>query len=165
MKKGSMLVEMLIVIIIIPILMFFLARLFNNLLTETPRLWEDVHQNATMLYMLSRMERDIDKATDLPQSDGNFTSSGKLLLIEQEDTLIGYEIDNEKIIRRVLNGTETDSSDERILLIPDAKIEWNVLRKDGKGYAVEVRNHIEYQKGKRLEKKMANAHLYFIGAL
>lgn len=145
--------------------MIFFAGLFNSLLTEVPRLWDNVQQNATMLNMLSQMQQDIDKAIALPQSQGQFVSNSQLLLIEQKDALIGYEIVNEQVVRRILNITQTDTAEPRIWLLPDAKIQWIVLKNNGNAYAVEVRNHIEYQKGRRLENKMANSHLYFIGAL
>ncbi len=165
MNKGSMLIETLVIILIIPLLMITLAKMFNTMMTETPRLWKDVQQNTTMLNMLSQMQNDIDKAKDFPKSQGEFTSNNMLLLIEQADALIGYEIDNKQIIRKVLSGTKSNNTEPRKWLIPDAKIEWSVLRKDGNGYAVEVHNYIEYSKGKRIENKMANSHLYFIGAL
>lgn len=164
MKKGSMLVETLVVILITPLLMVFLARLFHTLLTETPRLWKDVQQNTTMLNMFSQMQRDIDKAKDFPLTQGEFVSSNKLLLIEQADALIGYELDGEHVVRKVLRGTQMNDSNPRKWLLPDAKIEWKVHRENDKGYVVEIRNRIEYQKGKRTENKMANSHLFFAGA-
>lgn len=165
MKKGSMLVETLVVIMITPLLMIFLSRLFFTLLTETPRLWDDVQQNTTMLNMFSRMQSDIDKATDFPLSQGELMSSEKLLLIKQADALIGYELDGKHVVRKIISGTQINVSEPVKWLLPDAKIEWKVHRKNDKGYAVEIRNRIEYEKGRRTENKMANSHLFFAGAL
>ena len=165
MKKGSMLIETLVIIMIIPVIMMLLAKLYSTLLTESPRLWKNVQQNATMLNMLSQMQRDIDKAEDFPQSDGKFISNDTVLLIKQANTLIGYELGNGQIKRKVLSDIQSDNNEPRIWQIPDAKVEWKVLRKGGSGYAVEIKNSIENQKGKRIEHKLANSHLYFTGAL
>ena len=118
-----------------------------------------------MLNMFSQMQQDIDKARDFPESQNDFTSNDKLLLIEQSDALIGYEFDGKQVVRKTLDSRQVSYSDSTKWLLPDAKIEWIVLRKNGKGYAVEIRNRIEYQKGKRTENKMANSHLFFAGAL
>ncbi len=185
MRKGSFLVEVLVVIVIVPILMVGLAKLFHTLLTETPRLWKDVQQNSTMLNLVSQIQSDIDKAKSLsqlenPQSEGGLPrpvsnadindigsvagTAGRLLEIVQPGSVVSYEFENKRVVRHAKTG-EQEETEERIWQISDAKFEWNVLERDGKGYALEVRNHIEYLKGKRLEIKMANSHLFFTGAL
>lgn len=165
MRKAFTLVEMLLVIATIPVFMIVMSRLFNTLLRETPRIWNSVQQNTTMLDMLSQLQSDIDRAKDLPQSKGDFTSDDKILLIEHEDSLIGYELDNEQVIRRILSSTNGNAGEERTWKMPDAKIGWNIHRKDGKGYCLEIVNYIEYKSSGRLEKKMPNSHLYFTGAM
>jgi hypothetical protein len=48
--------------------------------------------------------------------------------------------------------------------VPNAEIEWRLWKKDGLGYAVEVHTHIKYKLRERFQEKMANSHLYFLGA-
>ncbi len=165
MKKAFTLIEMLLIIATIPVFMLVTSRLLNSLLRETPRIWNNIQQNTTMLNMLSQMRSDIDNAQNIPQSYGEFTATDKLLLIEQKDLLIGYEFEDEQIIRRILNDTQINNEHERKWQIPDAKIQWNVLTKDGNGYCLEITNYIESHDYSRTDKKMMNSHLYFIGAM
>ena len=165
MRKAFTLVELLIVIATIPIFMVLMSRLFGSLLTETPRIWKNVQQNSTMIHMLTQMQNDIDNATDLPVLEDGFITDSNHLLIQQKDILVAYEISEEQIVRRVLSSNDEQDNEPRIWKIPDAKITWNVLRKDNQAYALEVHNHIEYEIHGRFEEKMANTHLYFIGAL
>jgi hypothetical protein len=54
--------------------------------------------------------------------------------------------------------------DAKVWSVPNAKIEWQVLRNNGAGYAVEVKTHIEHNVRGLAEEKMAASHLYFAGA-
>ena len=145
--------------------MVFISRFFRTMISQTPRIWNNVQQNTTMINMLRQMQEDVDKATDFPESKDGFAASNTLLLIEQPGFLIGYEFDNEQIIRHVLSSNQTVTNDKRVWVIPDAKIEWKVLRKNGKGYCLELQNRIEYKKSNGLENEMPNSHLFFIGAM
>jgi hypothetical protein len=163
MRKAFSLSELLIVIATVPIFMFVMSRLFFTLMKDTPRIWKNVQQSSTLNNMLSQIQSDIDKATDLPQSHGDLITGDTLILIQQEDKLICYELDNQKATRKFLS--ETNTTEPRIWLIPDVKIEWNILRKNGKGYCLELQNYIGYKTSSRYEKKYPNSHLYFIGAM
>ena len=165
MRKGFTLIEILILITTVPLLMVFTSRFFSTMISQTPRIWNNVQQNSTLLNMLWQMQQDIDRATDFPETKGDYASSGKLLLIEKPDTLIGYEFDDSQVVRRVLDGENTDTNATRTWEIPDVVIEWKVLRNKGKGYCLELHNHTEYQKSNGLENQMPNSHLFFIGAL
>ena len=149
----------------VPLLMVLTSRLFSTLISQTPRIWDNTQQNSTMLNMLRQMQKDIDIASDFPESKDNFTSSDKLLLIEQPDALIGYELDNKQILRRVLGSDKTVTNVPKIWSIPDVKIKWKVLRKNGKGYCLELQNYTENKMSNGLEDQMPNSHLFFIGAL
>jgi hypothetical protein len=163
MRKGFSLVELLVILATVPIFMFVMSRLLFTLLNETPRIWKNVQQSSTLNNMLWQLQNDIDKATDLPQSHGDFITGDTLILIQQEDELICYEIDNQKATRRILS--ETNTAEPRTWLIPDVKIEWNILKKNGKGYCLELQNYIGYKISGRDEKKYPNSHLYFVGAM
>ena len=165
MRKGFSLIELLILIMTIPILMVFIDRFFGTLISQTPRIWNNVQQNTTLINMLGQLQNDIDKATDFPESKADFTSSDKLLLIEQPDALIGYEFGDKKIVRKILTGSLENASRQKTWVLPDAKIEWKIFKKNGKGYCLEFHNRIEYPKSNGLENQMPNSHLFFIGAL
>lgn len=165
MRKGFTLVEVLIMIMTIPVLMFVLSGLFNTLISDAPRSWKEVQQNTTVLNALDQIHQDIDKAVELPESYEEYNSNNELLLIKQTDSIIVYQFENGSLTRRQLNIQQDTPQKERIWLFPKAKIQWKVLRKNNKGYAVEIHNYIESKRAGRLENKMENSHLYFIGVL
>ena len=71
MRKATTLVELLVIIVIVPIIMVFVSKLFNTLMTEAPRLCDNVQLNTTMINLFSKIQEDIDQATDIPQSKGD----------------------------------------------------------------------------------------------
>ncbi len=181
MRKGFTLVELLVVVFVLPFMMLVLDDLFRTLIKDIPRSYQVVQENASLLSMLEHMQKDIDRAKGLPESFGEYTTGDKLLLIELAEGMICYQLKDEKARqRRVLNRTQrcwvrrklTDNQqsapgglEQTVWSVPHAKVEWQVWRKDGHGYAVEVKTHIEHKiRGEHWEKKMANSHLYFVGA-
>jgi len=184
MRKGFTLVEVLVVIIVLPFMMLVLNDFFRTLIKDIPRSYRTVQENSSLLSMLDQMQKDIDKAKGLPESFGEYTTGDKLLLIELAEGMICYQLKDEKAltVRRLSLVSRVTGDESRITVwsIPHAKVEWQVWRKDrsvrqlhsnqrrpdGSGYAVEVKTHIEHKiRGEHWEKKMANSHLYFVGAL
>jgi len=165
MRKGFSLVEMLAVILVLTIVSAALAGLFTAVVTDIPRSHRVIQTNTTLLNMLEQMHKDIDTARGLPVSFGEYTANNEILLIELEDGMISYQIKDDKVIRRNLMAAEDNKGgDTRVWLVPHAKLEWQVWRENGDGYAVQVKTHIEHKVRGHLERKMANSHLYFVGA-
>ena len=121
MRKAFTLTELLVIIATVPIFMFVMSRLFFVLINDTPRIWKNVQQNAILINMFKQIQSDIDKATDLPGSYGDLIAGDKMILIEQEDKLICYELDDKKVIRRIIDDAQTKTSEQRVWLIPDVK--------------------------------------------
>ena len=166
MRKGFTLVELLVVIIVLPFVMLVLDGLFSTLIRDIPRSYRVVQENTSLLSMLEQMQQDIDKAKGLPESFDEYTTSNKLLLIELAEGMICYQLKDEKVLRRKLTDNQQKNAlEKKSWSVPHAKVEWQVWRKDRDGYAVEVKTHIEHKiRGEHWEKKMANSHLYFVGA-
>jgi len=192
MRKGFTLIEVLVVVIVLPFMMLVLDDFFRTLIKDIPRSYRVVQENTSLLSMLEQMQKDIDKAKGLPESFGEYTTSERLLLIELTEGMICYQLKDEKVLRRKLTDNQQSSPAAAIVQnpallgalaqtvwsIPHAKVEWQVWRKDGDGPptagfdwnpallgAVEVKTHIEHKiRGDHWEKKMANSHLYFVGA-
>jgi len=166
MRKGFTLVEVLIVVIVLPFMMLVLDDFFRTLIKDIPRSHQVVQENASLLSMLEQMQKDIDQAKGLPESFDEYTTGDKLLLIELTEGMICYQLKDEKVLRRKLTDNQQSNSLERTAWsIPNAKVEWRLWRRDGDGYAVEVKTHIEHKiRADHWEKKMANSHLYFVGA-
>ncbi len=168
MRKGFTLVEVLVVIIVLPFVMLVLDGLFSTLIKDIPRSYRVMQENTSLLSMLEQMQQDIDKAKGLPESFDEYTTSNKLLLIELAEGMICYQLKDDKArtVRRSSLASRVTGDESRITVwsIPHAKVEWQVWRKDRGGYAVEVQTHIEHKIQGHWQKKMANSHLYFVGA-
>ncbi len=168
MRKGFTLVEVLVVIIVLPFVILVLDELFSTLIRDIPRSYRVMQENTSLLSMLEQMQQDIDKAKGLPESFDEYTTSNKLLLIELAEGMICYQLKDDKArtVRRSSLASRVTGDESRITVwsIPHAKVEWQVWRKDGGGYAVEVQTHIEHKIQGHWEKKMVNSHLYFVGA-
>ncbi len=163
MRKGFTLVELLVVIIVLPFVMLVLDGLFSTLIGDIPRSYRVVQENTSLLSMLEQMQQDIDRAKGLPESFDEYTTSNKLLLIELTEGMICYQLKDNKVLRRKLADNQRKNALEKtVWSVPHAKVEWQVWRKDGGGYAVEVQTHIEHKIQGHWEKKMANSHLYFV---
>jgi len=171
MRKGFCLVEMLVVIAILPIAAIVLDRLFHTLIIDFPRATAVVQENKIVLDMLRQMREDIDKATGLPGSFAGYSESDKLLLIECPNGIICYQLkfaeslagDGQVLRRRLTDTQGGDSEETRTWSVTNAEIQWRVWRNNGKGYAVEVNTHVNQKLRAKLQKKMANSHLFFVG--
>jgi prepilin-type N-terminal cleavage/methylation domain-containing protein len=166
MRKGFTIVEVLIAVIVLPFLMIVLSGLFKTLIKDIPRSHQVVQVNTSVLNMLEKMQQDIDRARGLPNKHNEFIAGDKMLLIDTPEDIICYEIKDDKVFRyNLTDNQENNLPKTKYWSIPHAKIRWKVWRKDTTGYAVEVRSHIEHKVQGHWERKMANSHLYFVGAL
>jgi len=165
-RKSFTLVEILVVMVIIPFAAFALDRLLMTLLTDIPRTSAVVQVNMTLLNMLRQMSKDIDQATGLPESFAGHTAGDELLLIEWPDSIICYQIKNGSVSRRKLTDTQKNGGEDvRVWSVPNAEVQWQVWRKNGHGYALEIQTHVKQKLRAKWQKKMANSHLYFAGLL
>lgn len=165
MHKGFTLVEILVVIILLPFIFLLLDGLFVTLLGGIPKSYTIAQENITLQNMLEQMQQDVDRARGLPESfaDGKKVNE-KQFFIELPESTICYQQKDGQIIRSTLTGNEQGYiSDERTWHLPHTKLQWHVWKKNGRGYAVEVKTHIEYKTQGRWKKTMANSHLYFGG--
>jgi hypothetical protein len=166
MRRGFALIEILILIVVIPFILVIIDGLFRTLLTDIPWSCRIVQENTTVLNMLEQLHEDIDKAKGLPKSFAGHAASDELLLIELADGVICYQIENGQAARRMLTGARYNNAvQERVWSVPNARVKWKVWNRNGEGYAVEARTHIEREIGRRTEKKLANSHVYFLRAL
>jgi prepilin-type N-terminal cleavage/methylation domain-containing protein len=167
MRKGYSLVEMLTVVIVLPVMMLVLDGLFKTLIKDIPRSHKLLEENTIVTIILDSLQQDIDKAKGLPDSFGEYTAGSELVLIELADSVICYQVKDGNLLRRKLTlNQQSNPEEERIWKIPHTNITWQVWKKEQNSYAIEVQTSIEYKiRGKHLEKKMANSHLYFVGVL
>lgn len=166
MRKGFTLVEILVVLIVLPFVFVLLDGLFTTLLAEIPRSYRIAQESTTLQNVLEQLQQDMDKARGLPESFAGHTANNQQVLIELPDGVVCYQQIDGQVVRRKLTGAEQgDIGDERAWSLPNTKVQWQVWAKNGQGYAVETKTHIEYKTRGRWKKTMANSHLYYGGVL
>ena len=163
MKRAIALVELLALMAIIAITSIAFASLIRPLVIEIPRTRRVVEANTSILNMLTHLRSDVEASARLPVSFENINTDNKNLLIELPDGLICYTIEKGKVVRKVLKGKESSRITDT-WPVPRAVIEWKTWQKNGKSYAIEILSHIEYIDQGRKETKLANSHVYFVGA-
>jgi prepilin-type N-terminal cleavage/methylation domain-containing protein len=162
-REGFTLVEMLVVIVVMPVAAVVLNRLFITFIRDIPKSTAVVQENTILLNMLSQIRNDIDKATGLPTSFEGLTTSDELLLLEQPDGIICYQLKEGRVLRYKLPDTQdADDKETQTWSVPNAVIKWNIWQKDSYGYAVEISTYINQKLRKKMQKKMANSYLYFV---
>lgn len=157
-RKGYLLVEMFTVIAVFGLLAVVLAPFLRTIVYEIPRGWRLVQENSAMTNLVAHIRDDICMAGGLSGSDGG------TLLIETQDGLVSYEIRDGLVERRLLRGSEQQSEQTGLWKMPHGRIQWKLWRKDGAGYAAELSTYIEDRDLGQASRKMANSHVFFVGA-
>lgn len=166
MRRAFTLVEILLVITVLPFLFMIVDGVYRTLLKDLPLSYNVVQEHTILLNMLGQLRQDIDRAQALPQSYGELVAGDNLLLIQLKDSVIVYQLENGRAVRRVLTGPQASGNEEsRVWALPHATVVWKVWSKDGRGYAVATKAHIERSIRGKWKKKMTNSYLYFLGAL
>jgi prepilin-type N-terminal cleavage/methylation domain-containing protein len=160
MNKGFSIVEVITVLAVLLVISIPLARLSVLTLYDIPKSQKLVEANTSILDALKYIKKDINSAIGFPQSFHTYSTNNSCLLIEQRDNVICYLLKDGKISRIVID----DEGEKITWQIPNGKIEWQVWRKDGAGYAVEIKKYVELKSYNRADKKMSNSYVYFAGA-
>ena len=163
-REGMTLVEVLIVTITIPAIAIAFGSLFKTFVRDIPRASQVVQQNTTLQNVLKQLRRDVDAAKALPAAFRQYETNDRLLLIELEDAVVCYRIEDGEVLREELSdGQAKAGAATTAWSVPNAEIHWRVWRENSRGYAVEVKTYIKHKLRKKCQKKMANSHLYFLG--
>jgi len=164
MRKGFALIELLAAFVAIAIMAIAVAALTRPLIVEIPRANRIIETNTSVHNMLTHLRNDIEAAVQLPDKFADKRTDDKNLLIELPNSIICYTIENNEMVRKVLREASTAGKETDTWPVPKAKINWQRWQKDGISYAVEIGTHFEYKQGRRMETKLANNHVYFVGS-
>jgi type II secretory pathway component PulJ len=163
MRKGFALMEMLALIAILAVMAIVIAALTRSLVVEIPRAHRIIETNTSVHNMLTHLRNDIEAAVQLPDSFAGKRTDDKNLLIELPSSVICYACGKDEVVRKVLKGNKAGGNTD-VWPVAKAKINWHRWRKDGTSYAAEIGTHFEYKQGRHVETKLANNHVYFVGA-
>ena len=164
MRKGYLLVEMMVVIFIMVMVMATLDRFWGTLAFDLPRDSRLIQENRTLSNAVSHIQTDVASAKTLSQVGGD-SNEPNTLFVELSDGTVSYKFSDGRILRSFVGGVTDTAAGDMIWSVPHGWIEWQVWSKDKKGYAVEVSTCIEDKNFGYVRKKMANNNLFFVGAL
>jgi hypothetical protein len=166
MRKGYTFVEIVLVIVITPFVFLFFDGLFKTFAGEIPWSLRIANEHTTLLNITERMQKDVDRAKDLPESYAGLDSNDGQVLIDLPEGVFCYKFDDGRVLREKLTDIGRSNAEQTtVWLLPHANIRWKVWARDGRGYAVETHTYIEHTWRGQWKKKMANTYLYFAGAL
>lgn len=170
MRKGFLLVEVLVLLVLIVAVLAVLSGPTRAFFRDVPRTSRLAHSHGAVLAMLQCLERDVDAAEGFLDAFGSLTGDEKSLLLELPNGVVVYRVEADGVTRQVFNASsEVDASDEgmegRSWSIPHAAIHWGLLRDEGRAWAVEV--HTGLYKSRRHEEPihLRNVHVFFVNAL
>jgi len=155
MRKGYLLIELLVVLFISLLLAVFFGRLWRTFIFELPRGYRLVQESATLNNLVGYIQADVASAKTLSQS------AGDSLLIETAQGVISYKFEQGLILRQKADDAQNPIS----WSVPHGKIEWQVRNTGRNGSAVEVITYIEDRDLGHIRKKMANSNLFFTGSV
>ncbi|MGA2093959.1 MAG: prepilin-type N-terminal cleavage/methylation domain-containing protein [Sedimentisphaerales bacterium] len=164
MRKGYLLIEMIVVMAIMTMLMVSMDRFFMVFANELPKDSRLLQENIVLLDAVSRIRADVASADAVSQK----TDSGgetPLLVIYRPADEIYYEFGKGQIIRRLVELTKGATPQEIKWSLPHGKIETRVLTsKGGAGCTVEIITCIEDYDFGHTRQKLANNYLAFTGS-
>lgn len=164
MRKGFSLIEMLVMLSLFFLMMFFCAKSMKILVTDIPHLHRDFQANVSVLHMLDRLRDDIEAGKSLSKdySDGETLKS--IVMIESPKGFIGYSFDDGEIIKSILNPDGSVINDRaEVWQIKNADINWQLWQRQGKYYAIEISTGIKRKLSGHWQTKLKNSHVYFVG--
>jgi type II secretory pathway pseudopilin PulG len=153
MRKGYLLVEMIVVLFILALIAATLERFWGTFVYELPRNSRLVQERRILNSAVNCIRTDVVSAKTLSVTDSN------LLTIETPDGVVSYEFSDGRIIR----SSPDEASGGIVWSVPNSRIDWQVRSRDKNGYAVEVCTYIEDRRLGHIRKKMANSFLFFTG--
>jgi hypothetical protein len=166
MCKGYTYVEIVLIIVMTPFVFLFFDGLFKTFVSEIPWSLRIANEHTSLLYMMERMEKDIDRAKNLPESYAGRISNDRQLLIDLPEGVFCYRLEDGRMLRQKLTDDgQSNTEQPTVWLLPHASIRWKVWAENGRGYAVETNTNIEHKRRGQWKKKMAHTYLYFAGAL
>jgi hypothetical protein len=158
MRKGYLLVEMIVVLFVLALISPILERFFRTFIYDLPRNSRFVQESRVLNDVARHIRADVVSAKALSESVGD-SAEPVSLQIELPEGMVSYSFSNGQISR---SSPDTMSGDIE-WSVPHGRIEWRVWNRDKTGYAVEISTYIEDNALGHIRKKMANSFLFFAG--
>lgn len=166
MRKGFMLVEVLLMLAIVAALSGALAAVFRTALWEIPHSLRLVQAHKSLISAVERIGRDISEARSIPPGSTGRETGKNRLLIELSGQTVFYEVQDDRVTRTVVNaGANGGAGEKTAWSIPYGRIRWVPLNTEAGRPALELKTWIEYRQSGEATKRFENTRLCFIGSL
>ena len=152
MRKGYVLVEMIVVLSVFVMIAIGLDRFFCTLVFELPKDSRLIQENRSLENAVSHIRADVALAKALSNTSVD-SNEPNTLLIELPNGTVSYKFHDGRILRIFAGSADGNM----VWPVPHGMIEWRVWSKGKTGYAVEVRTCIEDRNFGQVQKKMANS--------
>ena len=150
MRKGYMLVEMIVVIAILAIISIPLNKFVKLLVFDVPKSVKHIEANTSLLDVITSLKSDVGSSFKLQRDSKN------RLIMRKADETVYYAFEQDKISR-----STSDSNDLPCeWMIPGGRIDFEIQSINDTP-AVRITKYVEVDKYNRVEKKMAETYLYF----
>ena len=160
-RKGFAIIEMVVTMAVMMVLLFLMVKPTRALFVDMNHMQKDFNANSTVYDMLTKLEKDIERADSLRQDPVDANA----LLLEGNGRTVRYKFAEGYIKKDVIgNSQQSSNSGESVWTAPHAVIKHRLWDREGKCYAVEVTKSIERKVLGKWEKKLVNSHVYFVGA-
>ena len=159
MRKGSSIIEMIIVLGILVVLLGMLTMPTRVLVHDISCIHRDFQAGENVWDMLRQLQKDVETSQGLSCDRTDADS----LLIDTAGGEISYRLAEDKVIKSNAAANEQQQT-KRIWDTNNANIKWKVWTRDNKGYAVEVTTAIKRRVSGNWREKLKNSHVYFVGA-
>ncbi len=162
MRKGFSLIEILVVMMTLPFVIFVGDRLFRGLAVDIPRSLQVATQHEMCLKFVSTLQEDVARAHQVRivahAQDPNQTK----LIIDRAGTPIHYATVNDIMRRTVVYDADDPNQDtEMDWTLPHLGFEWTLHPALGGVATLQLNTHIVHRASKR--PKLKNTHLFHIG--
>ena len=164
-RRGVTLVELLAALPLMAAVLVVISTLFPAAVRDVPRLYRVVQTGGGISHLAREIREDVDASVSFPARAAGKTADENTLLLELPQGIICYEIHQNEVIRSEISSDGRESKIANSWSLPEAKISFHLWRSDERAYAVELRSAVEYVTQGRVEDKLANTQVYFLGAL
>ncbi len=150
MRKGYMIVEMIVVIAVLAIISIPLSKFTKLLIFDVPRSVKHIEANTSLLDVIASLKSDIGASFKLQKDSQN------RLIMHRVDGTVCYDFEQDKISRSANNSNDLP----REWMIPGGRIDFEIQPINDTP-AVRITKYVEVKRYNGVEKKMAETYLYF----
>lgn len=99
MRKGSFILEMIIVMAILLLVAAIMLKPMRNITRDIPQQQRDYRANSVITGMIDDLRKDIETSNGLTRYKGNVAAGTDMLLIDSPDGVISYTFEKGKVTR------------------------------------------------------------------